>query len=46
MRAGFPCETGTVRFFNTAGPIIPTKHYCVPALARIDVDHLLRLIGQ
>ena len=35
-----------MRFFNTAGPIIPAKHYCVPALARIDVDHLLRLIGQ
>ena len=35
-----------MRFFNTAGPIIPAKHYCVPALARIDVDHVLRLIGQ
>ena len=35
-----------VRFFNTAGPIIPAKHYCVPAVARIDVDHMLRLIGQ
>ena len=42
----FRVRLGTVRFFNTAGPIIPTKHYCVPALARIDVDHLLRLIGQ
>ena len=35
-----------VRFFNTAGPIVPAKHYHVPPLARIDVDRLLRLIGQ
>ncbi|MCE2514314.1 MAG: hypothetical protein J4F37_04750 [Acidobacteria bacterium] len=35
-----------MRFFNTAGPIVPAKHYHVPPLARIDEDHLLRLVGQ
>ena len=35
-----------MRFFNTAGPIVPARHYHVPPLARIDEDHLLQLIGQ
>ncbi len=35
-----------MRFFNTAGPIVPARHYHVPPLGRLDVDHLLGLIGQ
>ena len=36
----------TVRFFNTAGPVKPGKHYCIPPLERLDLAQLLRLIGQ
>ena len=35
-----------MRFFNTAGPIVTARHYHVPPLERIDVDHVLGLIGQ
>jgi hypothetical protein len=35
-----------MRFFNTAGPIIPAKHYCLPPLSRFDLDEVLSLIGQ
>ena len=35
-----------VRFFNTAGPVRPDWHYCIPPLERFDLAHLLRLIGQ
>ncbi len=34
----------TMRFFNTAGPIRPEKHYCIPALERLDMDEVLRLV--
>ena len=33
-----------MRFFNTTGPVHPEKHYCVPALSRIDLDDVLNLI--
>ena len=35
-----------MRFFNTAGPVDPEMHYCVPPLARLDVDECLLLIQQ
>ena len=35
-----------MRFFNTAGPVVPDMHYCVPPLERLDVDELLLLIRQ
>ena len=35
-----------MRFFNTAGPCHPAKHYMLPALARLDESLLLRLISQ
>ena len=35
-----------MRFFNTAGPVVPEMHYHVPPLARLDVDDLLLLIRQ
>ena len=33
-----------MRFFNTAGPIKPDRHYCVPPLERLDLDAVLALI--
>ena len=33
-----------MRFFNTEGPIKPEKHYCVPALERLDMNEVLRLV--
>jgi len=27
-----------MRFFNTAGPVKPADHYCIPPLARFDLD--------
>jgi len=34
------------RFFNTAGPVNPEDHYCLPPLARIDIDRIRMLIDQ
>ena len=33
-----------MRFFNTEGPVRPADHYCIPPLARIDLEAVLRLI--
>ena len=44
--AGCGCDTGAMRFFNTAGPVVPQDHYCVPPLERINLDEFLRLIEQ
>ena len=33
-----------MRFFNTAGPVRPEKHYCIPALERLDMGEVLRLV--
>ncbi|WP_419164001.1 AAA family ATPase [Candidatus Palauibacter sp.] len=38
--------TGDMRYFNTAGPVKPAKHYHVPPLSRLDVDNLLELLRQ
>ena len=39
------CNTCTaMRFFNTTGPVRPDKHYCVPPLARLDLDDVLSLV--
>ena len=35
-----------MRFFTTAGPIIPQDHYHVPPLQRLDRDAVLRLIQE
>ena len=35
-----------MRFFNTAGPVVPEMHYCVPPLGRLNADELLLLIRQ
>ena len=33
-----------MRYFNTEGPVDPSDHYCIPALDRVDLDEILRLI--
>ena len=33
-----------MRSFNTAGPVRPDKHYCIPPLKRFDLDEVLGLI--
>ena len=35
-----------VRFFNTAGPMKPDEHYCIPPLSRLNQRELLTLIRQ
>ena len=35
-----------MRFFNTAGPVNCSKHYCLPPLERFDLLEILNLIGQ
>ncbi len=35
-----------MRFFNTAGPVAPADHYCIPPLARLDLDDILLSIRQ
>jgi len=35
-----------MRFFNTTGPVNPSKHYALSALDRLDRDELDRLIEQ
>ena len=35
-----------MRFFNTAGPMRPDDHYCIPPLSRMDEGELLTLIRQ
>ena len=33
-----------MRSFNTAGPVRPDRHYCIPPLSRIELDEVLRLV--
>ena len=33
-----------MRFFNTAGPVVPADHYCIPPLARLDLGETLGLV--
>lgn len=33
-----------MRHFNTEGPVVANKHYCIPPLERVDLDEILRLI--
>lgn len=35
-----------VRFFTTAGPVVPERHYCIQPLDRVDLDEILTLIRQ
>ena len=36
--------TTATRFFNTAGPIKPERHYCIPPLDRLNLSEVRRLI--
>ena len=33
-----------MRFFNTSGPVVPADHYCIPPLARVNLDDVLQLV--
>ena len=33
-----------MRFFNTAGPVKPEDHYCIPPLERFDLEEVLALV--
>ena len=33
-----------MRFFNTAGPVNPEDHYCIPPLERFDLEEVLALV--
>ena len=33
-----------MRFFNTAGPVRPDDHYCIPPLERFDLEEVLALV--
>ena len=35
-----------MRSFNTAGPVKSDRHYCIPPLARLDLDQVLRLVAD
>jgi type II secretory pathway predicted ATPase ExeA len=35
-----------MRFFNTEGPVNCADHYCLPPLARLDLDDVMALIAQ
>ena len=35
---------GTMRFFNTTGPVRADKHYCIPPLSRLDLDEVLGFV--
>ena len=35
-----------MRFFNTAGPVTPAKHYCIPPIERWDKSEIFELIAQ
>ena len=35
-----------MRFFNTAGPMKPDIHYCIPPLERLDAEQVRSLIRQ
>ena len=35
-----------MRDFNTAGPVRPEEHYCIPALDRVDLPEVLALIRR
>ncbi len=35
-----------MRYFNTAGPMMPEENYCIPPLDRLDRNQIFRLIEQ
>ena len=46
-RCGCPDDILCVmRFFNTEGPVVAPKHYCIPPLDRVNIADLLALVAQ
>ena len=46
-RCGRPDDIlSAMRFFNTEGPVVARKHYCIPPLKRVNLAELLALIAQ
>ena len=39
-------QENLMRFFNTEGPVDCARHYCLPPLARLDMDDVQELIAQ
>ena len=35
-----------MRRFNTEGPVVKRRHYCIPPLERMDLDMILALIRE
>ena len=35
-----------MRFFNTSGPVVAAKHYCIPPLERLDLNGILQFVGR
>lgn len=35
-----------LRDFNTTGPVVAERHYCIPPLARLDPDGILELVNM
>ena len=35
-----------MRYFNTAGPVVPEDHYCLPPLTRFDLQDVMSLIEE
>ena len=35
-----------MRKFNTEGPVVAERHYCIPPLSRVDLDEILELIAD
>ncbi len=35
-----------MRFFNTAGPVKPDKHYCIPPLDRLNLSEVRGLLRE
>ena len=40
------CDNSAMRFFNTSGPVVAAKHYCIPPLERLDLHGVLQLVGR
>ena len=35
-----------MRFFNTSGPVVQRKHYCVSPPSRMDLDEILQVVSH
>ena len=33
-----------MRKFNTEGPVVPERHYCIPPLQRVNLEEILQLL--